>query len=765
MATNEIVLKLSVDGKEANAALKLTDENLKSLYKGFKYGKQDVDNFTTGISQGFNNAREIIIGFKEAYGVISQAFATHLQAYQEQEDALIKLTTALRQSNQLSEENVKSLTDYATKLQETTVYGDELTESVMAQLIAMGLNVDQTKQATLQAANLATVMGVDLKTAARAMADLFNGNIGMMGRYIKGLDESVVKSRDLDKIIAMLNERIGGQAVAMGNTATGQIVKMNNAVGDLKENAGKLLSDALTPVIKAFADIVGNLNKLSPELSGAIGIVGSVTTAFITLRVTGILPAIKSIELFGIALTGLKATLVKTGIGALIVALGYGLVELSKAYEKFEDAKRNADQSYENFLNEIRSGATKAGKEELDWMLTDAEKSRDKLKNDIEKLKKDVQNAKEKVVTSDKEGYEYVNYYETESSKNLEKQLKSTEYLLKLENDKIKIYGEQKNKKSETIKLTEEELKKIFDNNKTELSETQRHQKAMLQITSGNDILMLKMKINHFNQMIDLYKKFNQDTTSLINQRAEAEVELSKKTTKLVIPPEYDANLKKKYDMNQRTNDEMLDLEKNHQKESIRISELETNEKLQLLNEQKDYVAFAFGEISNVFAKHTLAYQAFAKAQALIDTYTSAEAAYKALVGIPFVGPALAVAAAAAAIAAGLARVEQIGKVNIPQGYAEGGRLPQGKSGYVEGWHNEIIAPEKTFVEIFKQELRPQIYGNNASVNYDLSGIKESINRLNNVLEQGIKANAYLDDREAKKITSRGNYLIGKSKL
>ncbi|HQI42382.1 MAG TPA: hypothetical protein PK665_14910, partial [Ignavibacteriaceae bacterium] len=218
-------------------------------------------------------------------------------------------------------------------------------------------------------------------------------------------------------------------------------------------------------------------------------------------------------------------------------------------------------------------------------------------------------------------------------------------------------------------------------------------------------------------------------------------------------------------DMSLRNTQETMDLEKEHQRQSIKISELETNEKLQLLNEQKDAVASSLGEIGNVFAKHTVAYQAFAKAQALIDTYTAAEAAYKAVVGIPFVGPALAVAAAAAAIAAGLARVEQIGKVNIPQGYAEGGRLPQGKSGYVEGWHNEIIAPEKTFVEIFKQELRPQIYGNNASVNYDLSGIKESINRLNNVLEQGIKANAYLDDREAKKITSRGNYLIGKSKL
>ncbi len=49
------------------------------------------------------------------------------------------------------------------------------------------------------------------------------------------------------------------------------------------------------------------------------------------------------------------------------------------------------------------------------------------------------------------------------------------------------------------------------------------------------------------------------------------------------------------------------------------------------------------------------------------------------MVGIPIVGPALAVAAAAAAIAAGLARVEQIGKVNIPKGYALGGRLPKGE--------------------------------------------------------------------------------------
>jgi len=51
-----------------------------------------------------------------------------------------------------------------------------------------------------------------------------------------------------------------------------------------------------------------------------------------------------------------------------------------------------------------------------------------------------------------------------------------------------------------------------------------------------------------------------------------------------------------------------------------------------------------------------------AQVQALVDTYASATAAYKAMAGIPVVGPALGVAAAAAAIGAGMANVKMIEK-------------------------------------------------------------------------------------------------------
>ncbi len=64
-----------------------------------------------------------------------------------------------------------------------------------------------------------------------------------------------------------------------------------------------------------------------------------------------------------------------------------------------------------------------------------------------------------------------------------------------------------------------------------------------------------------------------------------------------------------------------------------------------------------------------IAYKVFASTAAIVDTYRSATAAYAAMAGIPYVGPALAVAAAAAAIAAGLANVAAINS----QTYATGG--------------------------------------------------------------------------------------------
>lgn len=62
--------------------------------------------------------------------------------------------------------------------------------------------------------------------------------------------------------------------------------------------------------------------------------------------------------------------------------------------------------------------------------------------------------------------------------------------------------------------------------------------------------------------------------------------------------------------------------------------------------------------------QYAAAYKAFAVTQAIIDTYSAANAAYASMSGIPIVGPGLGIAAAAAAIASGIANVHQILKAD-----------------------------------------------------------------------------------------------------
>lgn len=97
----------------------------------------------------------------------------------------------------------------------------------------------------------------------------------------------------------------------------------------------------------------------------------------------------------------------------------------------------------------------------------------------------------------------------------------------------------------------------------------------------------------------------------------------------------------------------------------------------------------AFGEQSK--AAFT-AWKAMAIAQTIIDTYKGAQGAFASLSTIPIVGPALGAAAAVAAIAAGLARVNAI-RATEYQGRAKGGAVLGGQPYLVGENGPEVIVP------------------------------------------------------------------------
>lgn len=325
--TNEIKLKIVIDGKEANAALDLTDDNIKELYKSFKFGRQEVNGLTTAISQGFNNAREIFQGVRETFSILNQAFGSLVRSYNEQELNETKLQTALRQTGNYTEDVFNGFKSYASELQSVTLFGDEAYLSVFGLLQAMGLSVDETKQAAVQTANLAQLMGTDLQSAARVMGDLFGGDATMIKRYVKGLDDTILKSGDAAKIIEMLNQRIGGQAIEAAKTGAGGMVQLQNSFSDLQENAGLLISRGITPVVSAFSGFLSSLNNSHPIISGAIGVLGALSAAFVALRVTGITSAVSALT--GMLIPAIKSVYETAVLWSLINPISASLIAVA----------------------------------------------------------------------------------------------------------------------------------------------------------------------------------------------------------------------------------------------------------------------------------------------------------------------------------------------------------------------------------------------------------------------------------------------------
>ena len=101
------------------------------------------------------------------------------------------------------------------------------------------------------------------------------------------------------------------------------------------------------------------------------------------------------------------------------------------------------------------------------------------------------------------------------------------------------------------------------------------------------------------------------------------------------------------------TGEDVLVVQKQYAAAEVEIAKLTNDEKLALASN------FA-GNIATIFGEQSAIGKAAAVVQTTIDTYVAAMAAYKSLAGVPVVGPALGIAAAAAATAAGIATVKKI---------------------------------------------------------------------------------------------------------
>lgn len=189
-----------------------------------------------------------------------------------------------------------------------------------------------------------------------------------------------------------------------------------------------------------------------------------------------------------------------------------------------------------------------------------------------------------------------------------------------------------------------------------------------------------------------------------------------------------------------RQNDEKIKkLDELHAKGRVKEKEYqEALKNIQQDTEKKksDVYRGALGDMTDnlrtALGENSALYKAAAITQTIIETYKGAQAAFSALAPIPIVGPALGGAAAAAAIAAGLARVGQIRSAR-----EQGGNLAAGQiSTIAERGKPEVIMPAGASRVRTAEQMR-QIMGEGKSNGTpQISIINQTTGRIDSVQQE-----------------------------
>jgi hypothetical protein len=267
----------------------------------------------------------------------------------------------------------------------------------------------------------------------------------------------------------------------------------------------------------------------------------------------------------------------------------------------------------------------------------------------------------------------------------------------------------QEKQKQLRLQLTDEIKKVLLNEGQYNLLQFEKEYQERLKIAAGNEDLLKLLRENYALKL----RQFN-ETNGTIEKQTVAKTETEK--TKLVIDGSKLTNVGL-----QQATQQTTDFLKANNEIRLRLNESEM--------QAADAVANTLGNLSKLVGEQTTAGKIFAIAQATISTFTSAQKAYEATVGIPFVGPYLAPVNAGIAVATGIMNIKKIAAVKVPGTGGGGTPLIAG----TQSARPPQITPQAQTTRLDQAQVN-QI-GNAAARAYvlesDVSSNQERITRLN----------------------------------
>ena len=139
---------------------------------------------------------------------------------------------------------------YIANLQKTTGVLDDELRPALQQLLTVTGSITKSQEALSTALNISAATGKSLSEVSSALTRGYAGNTTGLSRLGAGLSKALLKTGDMDAIMAELNKKFAGQAAARLETYAGKMDILTVATENAKEMIGKGLLDSLALLSK-----------------------------------------------------------------------------------------------------------------------------------------------------------------------------------------------------------------------------------------------------------------------------------------------------------------------------------------------------------------------------------------------------------------------------------------------------------------------------------------------------------------------------------
>lgn len=561
-----------------------------------------------------------------------------VKAAEETQNAINSLNVALAQSGHYSKEASDDFLEFSEGLQKTTTFSHDAIVQNAALIESLGrLDSEGLKRATKAALDLATATGKDLPAASELVAKAANGNITALNKMGLSLQTGRTHAETFGNALAAIEEHFGGAAESKVNTYSGAVAQASNSFKDLTEQIGNVV--VKNPV---FIELIHEVNNILNELTGTLE---EQTGAFAQLVGAGFSVFLENAA-FVVSMAGVVTRAFVTlgsAVALLLTPLDLLIVPLRAISVGFKQANAEADA----FLVGAAKNLVTFGKGSDDALSTiavdllrmkeAADRGMDSLAKGADGTVAPLKNARGAVKEL------------TEEQKSAQARLKS--------------FAEDLLKQGESAK---DGSSKALDIAKSQAEQQLAIEQSLLDRKLINEIQFETSKAAI--QEGFAAKQQAIEFKQLADDQARARQALAQK---LISPNEFDRVQRQlavnftAFQIKQTADETKREIKSEADilaaKKKAAQGQIATINDLSTLQNSKHRELFEIGKAANM-------------AKIAIDTYSGAIGAYNAMASIPYVGPALGIAAAAAITAYGLEQESSAASVSF--NYEQGGIVP-----------------------------------------------------------------------------------------